>query len=307
MCELAGIDGVCVVHRGAPDERVDPLAALATVAAVTATLELGISLADAPGWSLAGRSVRPATESESESERGATAEAAPSLATRGLSPSVLSALERVVTGPAARRLELTLPAEPEAIERVRDLRSSIRLGLRLTACAADECALAVSQADTVVLTAAALQARHRAAGISIAADVAAVVSDLRIACTDRGRNPVTMDVALEVPVSIGRTTAEATARAAAEPLFRDSRIGLPREVGLFGTLEECQAGVAQLAHAGVSELRCWLPNSPDLPDVIAQLTAMVVGKLEASLPNAPRSPDPAPPEGWGGRSRFPRR
>ncbi len=73
-----------------------------------------------------------------------------------------------------------------------------------------------------------------------------------------------------VPVSIGRTTAEANARAEADPAFRD--VGDPRDVGVFGTLEQCQERVIELAHAGVSDLRCVVPNAPDMPDVLAQLT-----------------------------------
>ena len=59
-----------------------------------------------------------------------------------------------------------------------------------------------------------------------------------------------------------------------------------------------------LAHAGVTDLRCVLPNAPDVHDVIAQVTAMTVGTVEKLAPGAPRSPAPPPPEGWGGRSRF---
>jgi hypothetical protein len=66
------------------------------------------------------------------------------------------------------------------------------------------------------------------------------------------------------------------------------------------------AGVVALAHAGVSDLRCLLPNAIDIHDVIAQLTAMTIGTADKLVPGAPRSRVPEPPTGWGGRSRFPR-
>ena len=104
---------------------------------------------------------------------------------------------------------------------------------------------------------------------------------------------------MEVPVSIGRTSAEARARASDEPLFRE--IGHPAAFGIFGTLEQCQARAIELAHLGVTDLRCILPNTPDVHDAIAQLTAIVVGTLGVLTPNAPRSKGPDPPRGWGGR------
>lgn len=136
---------------------------------------------------------------------------------------------------------------------------------------------------------------------------AAAVEDLdeqaemvRRACGAADRDPATLGIAMELPVSIGRTDAEAKARADAEPLFEVT--GLPSEVGIFGTLEECQDRVIELAHAGVTDLRCILPNSPDVHDVIAQLTAMAIGTVDVLAPNAPRSKAPDPPESWGGRA-----
>jgi hypothetical protein len=101
-------------------------------------------------------------------------------------------------------------------------------------------------------------------------------------------------------VSIGRTTAEANARAAADPHFR--RVSSPGEVGVFGTLEQCQERVIELAHAGVSDLRCVVPNAPDMPDVLAQLTAIAIGTVDVLTPGSPRSKSPDPPAGWGGRA-----
>ena len=105
-------------------------------------------------------------------------------------------------------------------------------------------------------------------------------------------------VLVEVAVSVGRTTAEASARADGEELF--AVIGHPRRQGLFGTLEECQADAARLAQSGASELVCYLPRSHDLPDVLAQLPAISVG-AGILRPGEPPSSAPPPPPGWGGR------
>jgi hypothetical protein len=106
---------------------------------------------------------------------------------------------------------------------------------------------------------------------------------------------------LEVPVSIGRTRAEAEARSHGETFF--DIVGSPADVGVFGTLEECQERVIAFAHAGVTDLRCYLPSNPDIHDVIAQLTAVTIGTIEVLTPGAPRSRDPDPPLTWGGRRR----
>jgi len=107
-------------------------------------------------------------------------------------------------------------------------------------------------------------------------------------------------VLAEVTVSVGRTDAEARARADADELF--TLAGYPAQQGLFGTLEECQATAARLTHAGATELVCYLPLASDLPDVLAQLRSIAVG-AGALRPGEPPSPAPPPPEGWGGR-RF---
>ena len=140
-----------------------------------------------------------------------------------------------------------------------------------------------------------------------AADVDRVAEQaraLREALALAGRDQTSLGVAVRLPVSIGRTVAEAAARWDAEPAF--AALGPPTQAGVFGTLEQCHDRVLALAHAGVTDLRCVLPAAPDIHDVIAQATAMTVGTVAKLAPGAPRSPDPPPPEGWGGRSRFPR-
>jgi alkanesulfonate monooxygenase SsuD/methylene tetrahydromethanopterin reductase-like flavin-dependent oxidoreductase (luciferase family) len=141
----------------------------------------------------------------------------------------------------------------------------------------------------------------------VAADVDRVAEQaraLREALALAGRDPASLGVAVRLPVSIGRTVAEAAARWDAEPAF--AALGPPTQAGVFGTLEQCHDRVITLAHAGVTDLRCVLPAAPDIHDVIAQATAMTVGTVAKLGPGAPRSPAPPPPEGWGGRSRFPR-
>jgi hypothetical protein len=101
-----------------------------------------------------------------------------------------------------------------------------------------------------------------------------------------------------LPVSIGRTPAEAEARATIDPGL--SAFGDPRTDGLYGTLETCQARVVELAHAGIVELRCALPDVADVHDVVAQLTAVVIGDAGTHRPGAPRSADPEPPS-WATR------
>jgi hypothetical protein len=133
--------------------------------------------------------------------------------------------------------------------------------------------------------------------------VAGAAVALRRVAAALGRDPATLGIAARLPVSVGRTVTEAWARWAAEPTF--AGLGPPQEAAIFGTLEQCHERVIALAHAGVTDLRCVLPNAADVHDVIAQLTAMTVGTVDKLVPGAPRSPAPPPPPGWGGRPRFP--
>jgi hypothetical protein len=105
-------------------------------------------------------------------------------------------------------------------------------------------------------------------------------------------------VLVEVTVSVGRTVAEARARADQDDLLR--LIGHPAGQGLFGTLEECQAAAARLVQAGATELVCYLPLASDLPDILAQLRSIAIG-AGVLRPGEPPSAAPPPPSGWGGR------
>jgi alkanesulfonate monooxygenase SsuD/methylene tetrahydromethanopterin reductase-like flavin-dependent oxidoreductase (luciferase family) len=136
-------------------------------------------------------------------------------------------------------------------------------------------------------------------------DLETTADEVRAEAAEAGRDPATLGVAALLPVSIGRTRAEADARVAIDPLL--GRLGHPAETGIFGTLEECQDRVIALAHAGISDLRCVLPATSDVHDVLAQLTAMTVGTTEVLVPGSLRSPAPPPPDGWGGRADLPTR
>jgi alkanesulfonate monooxygenase SsuD/methylene tetrahydromethanopterin reductase-like flavin-dependent oxidoreductase (luciferase family) len=150
----------------------------------------------------------------------------------------------------------------------------------------------IADVDDLVLATAPLAGTLAAAGAA------------RRAAAEAGRAQGTLGVAARLPVSVGRTSAEAQARWEAEPAF--AALGDSEQAGLFGTLEQCHDRVVALAHAGVSDLRCLLPNAIDIHDVIAQLTAMTIGTADKLVPGAPRTRVPEPPTGWGGRSRFPR-
>ncbi len=102
---------------------------------------------------------------------------------------------------------------------------------------------------------------------------------------DQGNAPSQRTVAL----SIGRTLVEAQARAE-----MDSRVtSFPAEARVFGSLEDCQAAVTAFADQGFSDLRCVIPQTPDIHDLVAQLTALRVGA--AGVGRATGKPGRLPP------------
>ncbi|MEK6190870.1 MAG: LLM class flavin-dependent oxidoreductase [Chloroflexota bacterium] len=214
-------------------------------------------------------------------------------------PTVLAAAAATVYGPGLPTLELgVLSYGPATMGYLADLREALMTHLperrpRLSGVAMDvgEIGALLEIVDDLVLPG------WRFTDLEAAADEA------RAEASEAGRDPSSLGVAVLVPVSIGRTGAEASARADGDPLF--SHLGHPAEVGIFGTLEECQDRVIALAHAGVTDVRCILPAAPDVHDVIAQLTAMTVGTTDVLRPGSLRSPAPPPPVGWGGRPDRP--
>jgi hypothetical protein len=88
-------------------------------------------------------------------------------------------------------------------------------------------------------------------------------------------------VVVDVAVSIGRTRSEAAARAARDPRFAGA--AHPQVAGIFGTFEQAQALVLELARAGADELRVTLADEIDVADLLAQTLALVVGPTRALL------------------------
>lgn len=131
-------------------------------------------------------------------------------------------------------------------------------------------------------------------------DLEAAADEVRAEAAEAGREPGSLGVGVLIATSIGRTQAEARARADADPSL--TAFGPVEVRGIFGTLEECQDRVIALAHAGVTDLRCILPDSVDVHDAIAQLTAVTIGTTDVLRPGSLRSLAPPPPEGWGGRA-----
>jgi alkanesulfonate monooxygenase SsuD/methylene tetrahydromethanopterin reductase-like flavin-dependent oxidoreductase (luciferase family) len=268
MCDRAGIGAIWVddsVLPGSQPPPLDPLTSLLGLAPVVARARLGAMLA-------AGRHPLPPPAGDRLEitflDRGDV---------RAAVDGFLAELQASggPTAPPRTPLRPTVAVEvgdPERLDRER---------LDWLARVADDVLVAAADVDRV-----AEQARA-----------------LREAFALAGRDPGSLGVAVRLPVSIGRTVAEATARWNAEPAF--AALGPPTRAGVFGTLEQCHERVILLAHAGVTDLRCVLPDAPDIHDVIAQATAMTVGTVAQLAPGAPRSPAPPPPEGWGGRSRFP--
>src|SRR2546422_935542 len=205
-------------------------------------------------------------------------------------PAPLAAMAHTLDLALGGRLEIGLRSAGERVEEyARTLREILVDGppLSVEITGPPEIGVAARVADDAVVPATALQ------------DVRALCEQMRAGCEAAGRDPAALGIAVEVPVSIGRTSAEAHARASGEPRFRE--IGHPATFGIFGTLEQCQAQAIDLAHLGVTDLRCILPNTPDVHDAIAQLTAIVVGTIGVLAPHSPRSKAPGPPPGWGGR------
>jgi alkanesulfonate monooxygenase SsuD/methylene tetrahydromethanopterin reductase-like flavin-dependent oxidoreductase (luciferase family) len=326
MCDRAGIGALWVEDLDGPGDgtaRLDAWTALALLAREVRTARLGAVL-DAAAWpatrlarmaatlgaltggrfeltlraSAAGAASAVADFREALAATTVPAALAPAADASALGPAALLAAGGPAYGAAASPAELPtigLQVVPEAVPQ--PVAPGPHAGLSASpeepgAATATPPATVIEAADDLVLATAPLAA-------TLAAAAAA-----RQAAAEIGRGPGTLGVAARLPVSVGRTSAEAQARWEAEPAF--AALGDSERAGLFGTLEQCHDRVVALAHAGVSDLRCLLPNAIDIHDVIAQLTAMTIGSADKLVPGAPRTRVPEPPSGWGGRSRFPR-
>jgi alkanesulfonate monooxygenase SsuD/methylene tetrahydromethanopterin reductase-like flavin-dependent oxidoreductase (luciferase family) len=269
MCDRAGVDTVWVHDRvgGSDTVRLDTLVALRLAAAETSRVRVG-ALVDPAQRPLA--QLLPAAS-------------AIDVATGGR-------LELGFTGGGAgSAADLPIAATRAALKETSPQPGGPRIGVESHGLR--DTALAAATADDVILPSWPRERTERA------------LFEIREACGGAGRDPASLGVGLVLPVSIGRTSAEARARAYADPTF--GAFGDPAAVGIVGSLENGQRRVLELAHAGVTDIRCIVPATPDVHDVIAQLTSMVVGTTARLTAGAPSSPAPPPPPGWGGRSRAP--
>ena len=82
-----------------------------------------------------------------------------------------------------------------------------------------------------------------------------------------------------VPISIGRTFNEAMARADRDPRFVGD--AHPSVSGIYGTFEQAQEQVLDLARAGAEVLLVTVPHELDVADILAQVKALVVGATPA--------------------------
>ena len=82
-----------------------------------------------------------------------------------------------------------------------------------------------------------------------------------------------------VPISIGRTFNEAMARADRDPRFVGD--AHPQVSGIYGTFEQAQEQVLELARAGAEVLLVTVPHELDVADILAQVKALVVGATPA--------------------------
>jgi alkanesulfonate monooxygenase SsuD/methylene tetrahydromethanopterin reductase-like flavin-dependent oxidoreductase (luciferase family) len=291
MCDRAGIGALWAEDPPAPDggARLEAWTALALVAADARRARLGALLdPGARGPALLARMA--ATLAATVEGRLELTLRAAAGAEEGLGAAVEALRRELAATWVPSRLEpgragpvleaVALPAE----------RPTLGVAIPTAGAAALEWAASLPVDDVVLPTA------------PVAATLAAAAAARRAAAA-AGRDPTQLGIAVRLPVSVGRTGAEAQARWDAEPAF--AGLGRPEQAGVFGTLEECHQRVATLAHAGVTDLRCLLPNAIDIHDVIAQLTAMTIGSVDKLVPGAPRTRVPEPPPGWGGRSRFP--
>ncbi|HVQ96512.1 MAG TPA: hypothetical protein VMU51_36180 [Mycobacteriales bacterium] len=184
----------------------------------------------------------------------------------GTEPDVIGGLLRQAGGPGtAALIELVgVPAGPALVHAVGGAQAW-RARVRLPAfdpTAAGTVVAAPTRPDS--LTGIAVAAAQRAAaGLAVAAH----------------------PVVAALPVSIGRTLNEAEARAGRGP-GSTSGTGDARDSGLFGTYEQAQIQVLELAAAGADALRVTVPDEVDevdVADLLAQVRSVVVGATPAHV------------------------
>ena len=86
---------------------------------------------------------------------------------------------------------------------------------------------------------------------------------------------------VSLPISIGRTRNEAVARADRDPRFVGAN--QPEVSGIFGTFEQGQDQVLELARAGADVLLVTVADDLDVGDLLAQIRALTLGPTETLL------------------------
>ncbi len=184
---------------------------------------------------------------------------------------------------------ITLPPGTEEGTAVRIARMAGRLGFTAVHLAsappAAQLDRLVDAADPALVV---IDLPEESAGIVRVNDPAAVAQ----ARAELDASDAARPLLVAVPVSIGRTTNEAVARADLEPRFAWARH--PREVGIFGTFEQAQKQVLALARAGADGLLLDVPLASDIADVLAQIRALVVGATPELLDRPDTDSVPAP-------------
>jgi len=111
-------------------------------------------------------------------------------------------------------------------------------------------------------------------------------SDLEAVRAERDRLDAQSDrrpLIVSLPVSIGRTRNEAVARAERDPRFVG--VNHPAVCGIFGTFEQGQEQVLELARAGADVLLVTVADDLDVADLLAQIRALTLGPTETLLSN----------------------
>jgi hypothetical protein len=182
------------------------------------------------------------------------------LVVSGNEPGVIGGLLRLTTGAGAAALvELTDvaagPALVHAVGGPQEWRARVRLP-----------AFDPTAAGTVI---AAPTRPESLTGVAVAAAQRAAA----------GLTAAEHPVVAALPASIGRTWNEAEARAGRDPRFAAAGESGddPRQSGLFGTYEQAQTQVLELAAAGADGLRVTVPDEVDVADLLAQVRSIVVG------------------------------
>jgi len=101
------------------------------------------------------------------------------------------------------------------------------------------------------------------------------LAEIRARRIELGSGPDSRTLTVAAPISIGRTMNEAQARASRDPRFVGD--AHPEMTGIYGTFEQAQAQMIELAQAGATTLRVTLADDFDIADLLAQVKALMVG------------------------------